>query len=56
MEQIGKAAKAKESASNYYERHGTLLGWQGELMTLEDIEKGAELDVVEIEGYKVRVK
>lgn len=34
--QIETAAQAKQDASNYFEKNGTLTGWQGKLYTLSD--------------------
>jgi len=34
--QIGEAAQAKQSASEYFEKNGTLTGWNGKLYTLSD--------------------
>lgn len=36
--QIENAAMAKQSASDYFEEHGTLSGWQGKLYTLNDFD------------------
>jgi hypothetical protein len=36
VEQISIAAKATESAGNYFEEHGTLTGWKGKMPTLDD--------------------
>ena len=37
-----KAAEAKEEASKYFEREGTLKGWEGRVQTISDINKGIE--------------
>jgi|LGOV01.1.fsa_nt_gb hypothetical protein len=34
--QMLSAARAKQSASNYFETHGTLTGWKGKLFTTDD--------------------
>lgn len=53
--QIKKAAMAKESAAAYYEQHGTLDGWRGELVTFEEIEQAAGPQVGDIEdGYRFK--
>jgi len=36
IQQIQSAAEAKNSASQYFRKHGTLKGWEGKLPTLED--------------------
>lgn len=38
LRQIEEAAEAKEDAARYYEKNGTLRGWQGSLPTLSDFE------------------
>jgi hypothetical protein len=40
IEQIDAAARAKQEAADYYEKHGTLTGWQGKLLTIDDIGAG----------------
>jgi len=37
VDQIRKAAQAKDSANTYYEANGTLMGWKGTMPTLTDI-------------------
>jgi len=41
--QIKAAAKAKQRASNYYERYGTLKGFKGKLWTITDFDGGEDL-------------
>lgn len=36
--QIADAAKAKQSAADYFEKNGTLTGWDGKLYTISDFE------------------
>lgn len=40
--QIASAAEAKESAAQYYEQNGTLVGWTGSLPTIEDFENALD--------------
>lgn len=36
FKQISRAAEIKQSAMEYYEKHGTIKGWEGSLMTKND--------------------
>ena len=36
LNQIEKAANAKQKAAEYFEKHGTLKGFKGTLMTMQD--------------------
>jgi hypothetical protein len=36
--QITDAAKAKQSAADFFEKNGTLTGWDGKLYTISDFE------------------
>jgi len=42
IQQIEAAAAAKIDAARYFEKNGTLTGWQGKLPTIADIERGLE--------------
>lgn len=36
-EQITKAAQAKQEAGQYFDKHGTLVGWKGHELTFDDL-------------------
>jgi hypothetical protein len=36
LQQIAAAAEARQSAATYFQRHGTLRGWQGRMPALAD--------------------
>ncbi len=54
LESIQKAASAKISAANYYEKNGTLRGWKGELPNVGNIEASiTDAEPIPLQGWSI---